>query len=133
VAIVEHGEEAGIPKYAVDKARGIIERMTENFRKARKAGVVFAGGSDAGTPFNYHQGYWREIELMTQILQMTPREALHAATQVSGELLGIDEGHLVAGAPADLLLLDDDLEHTMLALKNPAAVVKHGRVVFQRV
>lgn len=132
-AIVEHGEEAGIPKYAVDKAHGIIERMTENFRKARKAGIVFAGGSDAGTPFNYHEGYWREIELMTQVLEMTPREALHAATQVSGELLGIDEGHLAVGAAADLLLLDDDLERTMLALKRPLAVLKAGRIVSARV
>lgn len=131
-AIVEKGEEYGIPKYAVDKARTIFEQMTDNFRRARKAGVRIAGGSDAGTPFNYHEGYWREVELMVEVLEMTPREALHAATQVSGELLGIDEGHLAAGAQADLLLLDDDLERTMSALKRPTAVIKQGRIVFQR-
>lgn len=132
-AIVENGEEHGIPKYAVDKARAIFEQMAGNYRRARKAGVKFAGGSDSGTPFNYHEGYAREIELMTQVLEMTPREALHAATQVSGELLNIKEGHLVPGALADLLLLDDDLEENTLALKRPVAVVKAGRVVFQRV
>jgi imidazolonepropionase-like amidohydrolase len=133
IGIVENGEEAGIPKYAVDKARTIVERMTENFRRARKAGVVFAGGSDAGTPFNYHEGYWREIELMVEILEMTPQEALHAATQISGQLLRVPEGHLTPGAFADLLLLDGDLERTMTPLKEPAAVVKRGRIVFQRV
>ena len=132
IGIVENGEEAGIPKYAVDKARTIVERMTENFRRARKAGVTFAGGSDAGTPFNYHEGYWREVELMVEILEMTPQEALHAATQISGELLRIPEGHLKSGAFADLLLLDGDLERTMTPLKKPVAVVKRGRIVSQR-
>jgi imidazolonepropionase-like amidohydrolase len=132
-AIVENGEEHGIPKYAVDKARSVAEKMGANFRRARKAGVRFAGGSDAGTPFNYHESYWREIELMVQILEMTPREALHTATQAAGELLGINEGHLVAGAPADLLLLDGDLERTMNPLKAPLAVIKQGRIVSQRV
>jgi imidazolonepropionase-like amidohydrolase len=132
VGIVENGEEAGIPKYAVDKARAIVDHMGRNFRRARKAGVRFAGGSDAGTPFNYHEGYWREIELMVEILEMTPQEALHAATQVSGELLRVPEGHLTSGAFADLLLLDGDLERTTAPLKNPVAVVKRGRIVFQR-
>jgi imidazolonepropionase-like amidohydrolase len=132
MAIIENGEEHGIPKYAVDKARAIVDKMGVNFRKARKAGVRFAGGSDAGTPFNYHQAYWREIELMVEILEMTPREALNAATQVAGDLLGINEGHLIPGAPADLLLLDGDLERAMTPLKNPVAVIKGGRIVTQR-
>jgi imidazolonepropionase-like amidohydrolase len=132
VGIVENGEDAGIPKYAVDKAKMIVEHMTANFRKARKAGVRFAGGSDAGTPFNYHEGYWREIELMVEILEMTPQEALHAATQVSGELLAIPEGHLKPGAFADLLLLDGDLERSMTSLKKPVAVLKRGHIAFQR-
>ncbi|MGH7661700.1 MAG: amidohydrolase family protein [Vulcanimicrobiaceae bacterium] len=133
MGIVENGEGAGIPKFMVDKARAIVERMGENFRRARKAGVRFAGGSDAGTPFNYHDGYWREIELMVEILEMTPQEALHAATQVSGELLRVPEGHLTPGAFADLLLLDGDLERTMTPLKKPVAVVKRGSIAFQRV
>ena len=132
-AIVENGEEHGIPKYAVDKSRAIFAQMTDNFRRARKAGVRFAGGSDAGTPFNYHEKYWREVELMVQVLEMTPREALHTATKCSGELLSIGEGHLVPGAPADMLLLGGDLERTMAPLKEPLAVIKRGRVVFQRV
>lgn len=131
-AICENGEEAGIPKYAVDKARAVFEQMGENFRRARKAGVRFAGGSDAGTPFNYHEAYAREVELMTEVLGMTPKEALHACTMVSGELLSIAEGHLAPGAQADLLLLDDDLERTMLALKRPKTVIKAGRIVFER-
>ena len=133
MGIVENGEEHGIPKYAVDKARKIGEVLQDNMRRARKAGVRIAGGSDAGTPFNQHERYAREIELMTTMMEMTPREALHASTQVSAELLGVDAGRVAVGTPADLVLLDSDLERTMHALENPRAVIKFGRVVFSRV
>lgn len=132
MGIIENAADFDIPQYAIDKARLVGEEMQTNLRRARKAGVRFAGGSDAGTPCNRHEDYAREVELMTTMLEMTPREALHAATQVAGELLGINEGHLVPGAPADLLLLDGDLEHTVLALKRPLAVFKAGRSVFER-
>jgi imidazolonepropionase-like amidohydrolase len=108
------------------------EQLQTNIARARKAGVRIAGGSDAGTPCNKHEDYGREIELMTLMLEMTPREALNAATQISGDLLGINEGVLKAGAPADLLLLDDDLERTVLPLKRPLAVIKAGNIVFHR-
>ncbi|MBV8355843.1 MAG: amidohydrolase family protein [Candidatus Eremiobacteraeota bacterium] len=132
MGIVENGEENGIPKYAVDKARVIEKTLTQSLRRARKAGVKFAGGSDAGTPFNRHEDYAREIELMTTMLEMTPREALHATTAVGGELLGIEAGRLQPGAPADLLLLDGDLERDVRALFAPRAVIKSGRIVFER-
>jgi imidazolonepropionase-like amidohydrolase len=132
MGIVENAEEHDIPKYAVDKARAIRAAMEENLRRARKGGVRFAGGSDAGTPFNRHEDYAREIELMTTMLEMTPREALHAATQVSGELLGVDAGTLAVGGRADLILLDGDLEQDTRTLKAPRAVLKSGRTVFER-
>jgi imidazolonepropionase-like amidohydrolase len=133
MGIIENGEENGIPKYAVDKARKIGEVMQDNLRRARKAGVRIAGGSDAGTPFNQHERYAREIELMTEMLEMTPREALHATTEISAELLGVDAGRVVVGAPADLVLLDGDLERTTHPLENPRAVIKQGRIFFSRV
>jgi imidazolonepropionase-like amidohydrolase len=132
MGIIENAADFDIPKYAVDKARMVGEEMQTNLRRARKAGVRIAGGSDAGTPCNKHEDYAREVELMTTMLEMTPREALHAATQISGELLGIAQGKLAPKAQADLLLLDDDLERTTLALKRPLAVIKAGSVVFTR-
>jgi imidazolonepropionase-like amidohydrolase len=97
-----------------------------NIAKAYRAGVTIAGGSDAGTPYNGHDGYAYEVELMHTALGMTPNAALHAATQTAGELLGVDAGVIAAGRPADLVLLTDDLETDTLALRAPSAVVKHG-------
>ncbi len=64
---------------------------------------------------------------MTLMLGMTPREALNAATQISGDLLGINEGVLKPGAPADLLLLDDDLERTVLLAQTSARRHQSGQ------
>jgi len=132
MGIIENASAFDIPQYAIDKAKMVGEQLQANILRARKGGVRIAGGSDAGTPCNKHEDYSREIELMTLMLEMTPREALNAATQISGELLGINEGVLKPGAPADLLLLDDDLERTVLALKRPLAVIKAGNIVFHR-
>ncbi|HTX02527.1 MAG TPA: amidohydrolase family protein [Candidatus Acidoferrales bacterium] len=132
MGIIENASAFDIPQYAIDKAKMVGEQLQANVLRARKAGVRIAGGSDAGTPCNKHEDYGREIELMTSMLEMTPHEALNAATEISGDLLGINEGVLKPGAPADLLLLDDDLERTVLPLKRPFAVIKAGNVVFQR-
>jgi imidazolonepropionase-like amidohydrolase len=132
MGIVENAGTGAIPEYAVCKAHVVGDAMRENLLRARKAGVRIAGGSDAGTPFNRHDNYAREIELMTQMLEMTPREALHCATQISGELLGLEVGTLAQGATADLLLLDRDLETDAKGLFTPRMVVKAGRIVCER-
>jgi imidazolonepropionase-like amidohydrolase len=107
----------------------INEAMARNIRRAHEAGVKVAGGSDAGTPYNYHENYAYEVELMHTLLGMTPQRALHAATAVASELLGIHRGVLAPGEPADLLLLDRSIEDDIRALRDVRTVVKAGSVV----
>ncbi len=127
--ILEHAESGGQPDYVVRKAREINQHMLRNVRKAFESGVKIAGGSDAGTPFNYHEKYADEIVLMHTLLGMTPQQALHAATAVAAELVGLHRGVVEAGEPADLLLLDADIDRDLNALARPAAVVKNGAFV----
>ncbi len=125
LANLERGEQ---PKYVVDKARGLNEAMLANIRKAYESGVRIAGGSDAGTPYNYHENYALEVELMWSLLGMTPQQALHAATNVAAELVGLHRGILAAGEPADLLLLSRDAGEDVRALREPQLVFKSGRI-----
>lgn len=127
--INSHAADGGQPDFVVRKSREITERMAENVRRAFKAGVKFAGGSDAGTPFNYHDAYADEVWLMHEIVGMTPQQALHAATQSAGELIGTGTGTLRAGDPADLLLLQTDIDRDLRALREPLAVYKGGALV----
>jgi imidazolonepropionase-like amidohydrolase len=129
VCIHEHAKDGGQPEYVVKKAAELYERAQQNVARAWRAGVRIAGGSDAGTPYNYHQNYAYEIELMVRMLGMTPQQALTAATETAGALLGAEEGVLAPGRPADLLLLDRDLGADVRALRAPRVVVKAGAVV----
>jgi imidazolonepropionase-like amidohydrolase len=129
--ILEGGEDAGMPDFVLRKAREIAEHATNNLRKALAAGVTFAGGSDAGTPFNYHEDYAYEVELMQAMLGMSPREALRATTLHGAALLGVRRGTLAAGEVADLVLLRDEIESDARPYRNPLATVRSG-VVFSK-
>ena len=120
------------PDYVVRKATEIYHQAGENIRKAYRAGVTIAGGSDAGTPYNRHEDYAYEVELMSTVLGMTPQQALTAATSTAADLLGVDAGTLDRGRPADLLLLDRDAGEDVRALREPRIVIKSGRVVRER-
>jgi len=130
--IVEGGEDAGMPDYVLRKAREISEHVETNLRRARAAGVRFAGGSDAGTPFNYHDGYAYELELMQTMLGMSAREALRATTAGSADLLGLKRGTLGVDDIADLVVLAGDIESDRRAFRDPPFVVKNGAIAFER-
>ncbi|MEO9264355.1 MAG: amidohydrolase family protein, partial [Candidatus Baltobacteraceae bacterium] len=127
--ILEHVHEGSQPAWVIEKALFVNEAMQSNIRRAYEAGVKVAGGSDAGTPFNYHANYAYEVELMHTLLGMTPQQALHAATAVAAELLGFHRGILAPGEPADLLLLARDVGEDIRALRNPERVIKSGVLV----
>ena len=130
--ILDGGEESGMPDFVLRKAREIARHAEENLRRARAAGVTFAGGSDAGTPFNYHDGYAYELELMQSMLGMTAREALHATTVESARVLGLERGTLGAGDAADLVVLATDIESDARAFRDPLLVIKSGEIFVDR-
>ena len=127
--ILEHMDGSGQPAYVLEKAAIVNEAMVRNLRRAFEAGVKIAGGSDAGTPFNYHENYAYEVELMHSIMGMTPQQALHAATATAAELVGLHRGILAPGEPADLLLLEADIGSNVRALRSLQAVFKNGQLV----
>jgi imidazolonepropionase-like amidohydrolase len=127
--ILEHLHDGSQPAYVIHKAKTIGEAMAANIRRAYEAGVRIAGGSDAGTPFNRHEDYAGEIELMQRMLGMSPHQALHAATAVAAELIGIHRGVLAGGEPADLVLWSRDISDDIRTLRAPQAVIKAGAII----
>ena len=132
VCIYENIAGGAQPDFVVRKATELYERAGENIGKAWRAGVTIAGGSDAGTPYNRHQDYAYEVELMTTMLGMSPQQAITAATKTAGELLAVEAGVLTEGRPADLLLLDRDAGAEVRALRAPRVVIKGGAVAHER-
>lgn len=127
--IVESGENAGMPDFVLRKARDIAEHAATNLKKALAAGVKFAGGSDAGTPFNAHDAYAYELELMQSMLGMSARQALRTATVTGADLLAIDRGKLGVGNVADLVLLRSEIDGDARPYRAPIAVIKAGAIV----
>jgi imidazolonepropionase-like amidohydrolase len=130
--IYENVSTGAQPDFVVRKATEIYQLAGENIGKAWRAGVRIAGGSDAGTPYNRHQDYAYEVELMSTVLGMTPLQALTAATATAAELIGLEAGVLGEGKPADLLLLDRDVASDVRALRDPRVVIKAGAVAHER-
>ncbi len=127
--ILEHIHDGGQPAFVIAKAEQVNEAMLRNIRRAYEAGVKIAGGSDAGTPFNDHDNYGREVELMHQLLGMTPQQALHAATNVAAELIGLHRGVLAPGEPADAVLFARDINEDIRTLREPQLVIKAGTAI----
>ena len=128
--IVKNGTEAGIPEYAVRKAKYVQEAHKESVKKAYEAGVKIAIGTDSGTPFNLHGSAPYEVKLLKECC-MTPMDALVAATKGSADCLGILEnyGTLEEGKFADFLVLDENPLDNLDTLFNINSVYKLGRKV----
>jgi imidazolonepropionase-like amidohydrolase len=107
--ISRHGLAAGIPAYMVEKSDRVREAHRDSFRRAVRAGVRIAMGTDAGTPFNRHGANAEEVALMVAC-GMEPTAALLAATREAAELLDLahEMGTVTPGRWADLLILDGD-------------------------
>jgi imidazolonepropionase-like amidohydrolase len=112
-----------------EKTKAFIQRNLETARKAHKAGVKFAMGSDAiYTMFGENT---RELSWFVKA-GMTPEQALRTATTNAAELLG-KEKELGAVAPsyfADLVAIEGDpLADIDVAIYKVKWVMKGGAVV----
>jgi imidazolonepropionase-like amidohydrolase len=132
-AIVEGGQAAGIPDFAVKKSIALRERHLESFRIAMRAGVAIAAGTDAGTPLNPHGSLVPELALMIGA-GMEPLQALRAATSVAARVLGLEHetGTIAPGLAADLLAVEGDPATDVKSLDAVRLVIADGRTVLSR-
>jgi imidazolonepropionase-like amidohydrolase len=116
------------PPGAVDDLNDYIRRNLETARKAWKAGVRFAMGSDVVyTMFGENT---RELRWFVKA-GMTPEEALRAATINGAELLGQEKelGALREGMMADIVAVEGDpLADIEVVIQKVRWVMKGGSV-----
>ncbi len=125
--IQEAGRRGNIPKDFLqhDFALGQIQR--DNFRKAVRAGVKMAFGTDAGV-CAYGTGA-RQFAFMVKY-GMTPMQAIQAATTSAADLLRhADElGSIRPGKYADVIAVSGDPLQDINVLENVQFVMKDGKV-----
>ncbi|MBT1175251.1 amidohydrolase family protein [Bifidobacterium sp. LC6] len=123
----------GITDIQLENSKTVVEGMVTGARQAHEAGLMVGVGTDTGMTFVPQYATWRELVLLTRFAGFTPAQAIHAATQVNAQVLGVDDvtGSLDAGKAADLLVLNSNPLEDLHALERPALVVAAGRPVFR--
>ena len=107
--IIDKGVENGVAKYAVDKTLKVKDAHAESVKKAYEKGIPIALGTDAGTPFNYHNNTAYEMELLAR-LDISNMDILKMATINSARCVGVekDYGSIEVGKQADLVCLNEN-------------------------
>jgi imidazolonepropionase-like amidohydrolase len=125
--IIDHPDE--VAAYAVEKGKQIEQQARETFRAGIEAGVPYACGTDAGTPFNPHGNAPMEMVRMVE-WGLGPVDALRAATSSAARLPRLDAvGVVQQGAAADLVLWKGNPADDIQDVLSPRVVMKAGQVV----
>ena len=116
-----------LPPKLRSKAEYIIPIARESLRKAIRAGVKIAFGTDAAVfP---HGDNAREFAVMVKA-GMSPIEAIRAATLHAADLLGVeDRGVIATGRLADLVAVPGNPLEDIHVLENVQFVIQGGRIV----
>jgi imidazolonepropionase-like amidohydrolase len=126
---LDNWQKIGYANGFQEKSKAFIQRNLETARKAHKAGVKFAMGSDAiYTMFGENT---RELGWFVKA-GMSPEQALRTATTNAAELLGKEKelGAVAPGYFADLVAVEGDPTTDINAvLNNVKWVMKGGAVV----
>ncbi len=129
---VDARDEFGYGPAVVERLNDYIRRNFETMRKAVKAGVRIAMGSDAVfTGFGQNTG---ELEWLVKA-GMTPAQALATATTNGAALLHMEHslGSLAPGYYADIVAVEGDpLQDIHAAIRGVRWVMKGGEVVVDK-
>ncbi len=127
--MLERGAAGGYQPYQLAKAREVYGLKVESLKRAIRAGLLVAYGTDAGVQPHGING--RQFAIFVEA-GMTPLAAIQSATVVNARLLRAEGrvGTLKPGAFADLVAVPGNPLSDVRLLEKPVFVMKGG-VVFK--
>lgn len=128
--IIDKGVENGVAQYMVDKTLKVKDAHVESVKKAYEKGIPIALGTDAGTPFNYHNNTAYEMELLAR-LNIPNMDILKMATINSARCVGVekDYGSIEVGKQADLVCLNENPLENISNVRKINRVIQSGNIV----
>lgn len=128
--IIDKGVENGVAQYMVDKTLKVKDAHVESVKKAYEKGIPIALGTDAGTPFNYHNNTAYEMELLAR-LNIPNMDILKMATINSARCVGVekDYGSIEVGKQADLFCLNENPLENISNVRKINRVIQSGKIV----
>jgi imidazolonepropionase-like amidohydrolase len=129
---IDHKDEYGYDKEVTDRLADYIRRNAQTLRKAVKAGVTIAMGSDA-----VFTGFGENTRELVRFVEagMTPTQAIAAATRNGAALLGMEKtlGAVAPGYFADIVAVEGNPLSDIHTLVNGVRwVMKDGKVVVDK-
>ena len=116
----------------VQKTNGdiVCEGIIKSAREALDAGIPVGLGTDSSCPYVTQYDMWREVAYFAKYVGVSNAFALHTATQVNAQLLGLGDttGVVAAGYDADLLAVASNPLEDLAALRQPLHVMARGRL-----
>jgi len=127
IAALEQARRGDRPPASLAKAEEAAAAMLESHKRAIKAGVKIAFGTDTGV--SKHGLNAQEFKLMVDA-GMTPMAAIHAATVNAAELLGRSTtiGTIEKGKDADIIAVTGSPLDDVTRLENVGFVMRRGVV-----
>ncbi len=129
--ILEHGQSAGYQPYEIEKSRQVYQSKLASLRRAIRAGIPVAYGTDSGV--QPHGTNARQLAIYVEA-GMTPLGALQSATLVAARLLRREAtlGRLRRGYVGDLVAVHENPLSNIRTLEAPAHVMKGGLLVWSQ-
>ena len=127
IAALDQARRGDRPPASLAKAEEAAAAMLESHKRAIKAGVKIAFGTDSGV--SKHGLNAQEFKLMVNA-GMTPTAAIHAATIAAADLLGrsAEIGTIEKGKDADIIAVTGSPLDDVTRLENVGFVMRRGVV-----
>ena len=122
--------ESHAPEIAKTNGKVVMDGIIACAKGCLAEGIPVGLGTDSGCPFITHYDMWRELVYFQKYCDVSADFALHTATQINAEILGLaDEiGTLETGKSADLIVCDANPLEDLSRLRKLRAVICQGRL-----
>lgn len=134
--VLIYGKELGIPDWGLRKSKEVHEVHLANIKKAYKAGVKIATGTDfvGGVKAFRYGDNSLELQLLVEKVGMSPMDAILAATRNAAEAVGLEKriGTLEKNKIADIIVVNGNPLEDIKVLRKPeniVVVIKEGRMI----
>ncbi len=124
-------EETGMNDIQRACGKTAMDSMIQGAIQALEEGIPVGLGTDASCPYVTQYDMWREIYYFAKYCHVSNDVALHTATAINADLLGLHDvtGRMKPGLSADLIVTKENPLEDLQALRQVTMVMSQGQLI----